>query len=1298
MNSHPKAHDIHRSALVRFLLRYAVPKGNSYTHTSLGKPAGSFYIPVEAMSDFYKVYTQAIDNGEEVCLTEKHRHISPIIVDLDFRFPVPESELPVRHYSKTDVQDIVQVYIEELIKIFQPTDAQKSLSTSFFVYVLEKPSPVISQKRLKDGIHIVIPDLVSKPSVQYVLRNRVLPKLAPIFSRIGVINKPEDVVDEAIIERNNWMMYGSRKPNAEKYEVTHLFEYTFATGKTEDVIDEYELTTSDILVELSIRNKLDETLLTNEVMEDVNTFERVLEERRRKAETARAILSDEMMNDTNEYHNLDEVKSLVDILSHQRADTYSDWIRVGWCLRNIDHRILSKWIEFSKKSSKFKDGECERVWPYMKRSGLGVGTLHMWAKNDNPQQYAEIIRKDLRKLLSESRSGTHNDVARVVHYMFQHEYVCTSIKHRAWFEFKNHRWHQSDSAFSLRMKLSNEVWREYMAAARDLSHRATEVTDHDQQEKFHDYARKMIDIATKLKSTSFKDNVMKECSEMFYVEKFLEKLDSHPNLIGFENGVYDLDAQEFREGRPEDYVSFSTNINYVKYEASHPIVQQIKTYFAQVLPMPSVRQYVLKLFATFLSGNIKEQKFNIWTGSGCHAKDTMIMMADGSTKAVQDICIGDHLMGDDSTPRNITRLCRGFSDMYKIIPIKGEPFIVNGEHVLSLQATNMFSCYKRKDRVDTWVTRWMEHSINGGVLQARTANFHNEDEAKKFMVSKQNDAKCIKEGDIIDVKVCDYLRNCKRFGQRNLFLYRPSFVEFPCKEIDMDPYILGAWLGDGSQHTFDITTMDDEIITFFKANSPNCKYHKKIKVDEYGNENRAATYSASKVIGRKKEKNDMVKILNKYNLVNNKHIPLEYKCNTKDIRMRVLAGLIDTDGTYQKHTNQFTITQKNERLMDDIIYIARSLGFACYKKEFVGKCTNNGKTGIYYQTHIVGEGIEHIPTLLHRKRAVPRKKNKATNRMQMKIEKVDDGDFYGFETDGNHRYLMADFMVTHNSNSKSLSINLFENSFGDYCCKFPITLLTQKRAAANAATSELARAKGKRFACLQEPSEDEKLNIGLMKELSGGDKIMARALFSEPIEFTPQFKMLLLCNHLPSVPSDDGGTWRRIRVVEFTSKFVDNPQESNEYPIDYDLPDKMLKWKEHFMAMLLDYYRLYKIEGNPEPEEVLQCTRDYKRQNDHLSDFVQTCLEQKSGNYFLSINEAFMELKSWAKDDNVPVKIPTKADLEKYLSKVLGKCTNSQNIKGFRGWRIRTRFDNNTSNIINDQDEPDTCVGDEIDP
>ena len=162
-------------------------------------------------------------------------------------------------------------------------------------------------------------------------------------------------------------------------------------------------------------------------------------------------------------------------------------------------------------------------------------------------------------------------------------------------------------------------------------------------------------------------------------------------------------------------------------------------------------------------------------------------------------------------------------------------------------------------------------------------------------------------------------------------------------------------------------------------------------------------------------------------------------------------------------------------------------------------------------------------------------------------------------------------------NGKSKLIELFENAFGNYCCKLPVSLLTQSRGRAEGATPALFATKGKRFACLQEPSKDEEINVGLMKELTGGDKIIARGLHKDPVEFKPQFKMVLTCNTLPNVSSDDRGTWRRISVVDFPSKFVDNPDpnEKYEFKIDDELDDKLKMWPEAFMFVLINYYRTY---------------------------------------------------------------------------------------------------------------------------
>jgi P4 family phage/plasmid primase-like protien len=852
-----------------YINKYAVSKGSPLTHTSMS-PQKSYYIPVENMQEFYNVYSTAFQNSENLHVTEAHRYVSPLLIDLDFK---KESGDKIIHlYTKKHIENIVTTYCECISEAFYIKDPIEA-------YVMEKTNCKLETKTntIKDGLHIVFPNIVCRANVQYAIRDHVMPIIADIIADIGCKNDIEDIIDKAVIEKNNWLMYGSKKPDGEPYLVTHAYKYS---TETSDLIsgDPNEHDTLSLVTLFSIRNKYDETPMTSALISKVRELDTLLETKRNKESLFRNIVGKTINVEKQECVCIDTIRQLIDILNTDRAIMYNDWIRLGWCLKNIDDNLLDKWDEFSKNSPKYVPGECRKLWQYMKKGGLGYGTLHMWAKKDNPVAYKDIVRKDLQELIFQSRTGTHNDVARVIYHMYQHEYVCSSIKYKMWYEFKFNRWYASDSAFSLRLKISNDVWREYVAAARDWSQKALDATTNENQTIFQETAKKMSEIALKLKNTSFKDNIMKECAEIFYKDGFENELDQNLNLICFNNGVYDLDMMEFREGRPEDMISFGTNNDYVPFDPSCKYSMEIKNYLAQVLTRPNVREYVLKLFSTFLHGAVKEQKFYIWTGSG--------------------------------------------------------------------------------------------------------------------------------------------------------------------------------------------------------------------------------------------------------------------------------------------------------------------------------------------------------------------------------------------------------------SNSKSKLIELFEYSFGDYCCKFPITLLTQKRAASNAATSELARAKGKRFACLQEPSEDEKINIGLMKELSGGDKILARAIYKEPVEFKPQFKLLLLCNHLPSVPSDDGGTWRRIRVVEFTSKFVDNPKEENEFPIDLELGEKIEKWKLYFIPMLLDYYKLYKSEGLLEPEDVLSCTRDYKRNNDHIADFIHNCIEKESSS-FLSLNDAFLELKSWVKDDNIPLKIPTKPELEKQLSKNLNKCLTRNNFKGFKGYKLKNRYSEN---------------------
>jgi P4 family phage/plasmid primase-like protien len=274
--------------------------------------------------------------------------------------------------------------------------------------------------------------------------------------------------------------------------------------------------------------------------------------------------------------------------------------------------------------------------------------------------------------------------------------------------------------------------------------------------------------------------------------------------------------------------------------------------------------------------------------------------------------------------------------------------------------------------------------------------------------------------------------------------------------------------------------------------------------------------------------------------------------------------------------------------------------------------------------------------------------------------------------DGGIRQEKFYIMTGSGSNGKSKWLELIQKAIGDYFCILPIALLTQKRAASNSAQSELERTKGRRFAVMQEPGESERLNIGLMKELSGGDRIMCRGLFKEPIEFKPQFKMAMTCNELPEVPSDDGGTWRRIRVIEHTSKFVEHPDPANpkEFLMDVEITEKFDRWADTFISMLISHHAAVDPKNISEPDSVKTSTNRYKQNNDLLGQFVsEKMVSDDTSADRVTIAKVYNDFRMWVQGSGVKKdkKLPDRNQFRAYVEKQFGVYPSDG--KGWRGIR-----------------------------
>jgi len=983
--------------IFRFLDEHIVENGKVHTHTSMHNPKASYFIKSSDTDLFFSLYEDAIMNGKELHITEKRQEFFPMTIDLDFKFEFDTSE---RKHTEIHIKKIIELYCNEIINILD-IDKDDSKLTSF---VFERDESYKNKGITKDGIHIQFPYIITYPAVQYFIRDNILKKIGDIISDMELKNTIPDIVDRSVISPSTlWLLYGSNKdkPKGNPYKLKYIYD-----GNSNNISMESYFGNADINLArfFSIRDKKESEIIS------IRDDKKHLIEHTNKKKATKKIIS-------NINYDPVRIRELVFLLSDDRATNYNQWLELGWALHNIDpnsQELLDIWIDFSKKSSKFKDGECEKIWEKSKNEGLTIACIHYWAKIDNKKKYDEYKDKDIGKWIDLSiKTQSNYDIAFVLFKMYEYDFVFSD---NDWYIYKNHLWHRENDGMSLRQKISNDLCKNYaklmsyynQVASGQILINNQELTEEEKEE----YKKKngvVLEVIKKLKTTAFKENIMKECKELFFNKEFVKKLDGNPYLIGFTNGIYDLKKGELRDGRPDDYIEMNTEIEKIDFDENHEYWFELKNFINTVFADEEVRFYFLTYFASCLQGHNAEEKFRIWTGIGCHALDTIIKMFDGTYKKVQDIVIGDKIMGDDSTERNVLELKHGFSTMYEFKGELFESFIVNGDHILCL--------YLKENNI----MKYIEISVN----------------------------------DFIHIKNKD-----------NYFLF-------------------------------------------------------------------------------------------------------------------------------DSHKELFSFT----------------------------------------------------------------------------FTKVNNDYFYGFELDGNHCYIMGNNIVTHNSNGKSKILELFVHCLGMYAIKFPITMLTGKRAASNACTPEIVQSKGKRFGYFEEPSENERINAGLLKEFTGGDKIKARGLHKEPIEFKPQFKLALLCNEMPEVPPNDSGTWRRMEVIEFKSRFCENPKENHEFPIDKYLSEKLKNWKELFMALLLDvYYEKYKVNGIKVPLEIIKFTLEYQKQCDIYTDFISENLEETKENAdVIDIAQMYDEFKIWYEDTFSNHKYPSKVEFKKYLKKKYGtKRISTNEIKGFK--------------------------------
>ena len=247
----------------------------------------------------------------------------------------------------------------------------------------------------------------------------------------------------------------------------------------------------------------------------------------------------------------------------------------------------------------------------------------------------------------------------------------------------------------------------------------------------------------------------------------------------------------------------------------------------------------------------------------CLGKGTKVLLYNGDLKKVEDVEIGDLLMGDDSTPRKVKSIARGREKMYFIRQNKAKDYRVNESHILSLK-------------------------------RSRNEGKHN-------------------KGDVLNITVKEYLEKSDKF-KSNYKGYKVA-VDFEEKQLEIPPYFLGVWLGYGHSYSSRITTTDQEIVNYLEDLAKD--YNQELKV--YEQEDRVNNYGITKGFqGGNHTLFSLQSELRKLNVLQNKHIPNHFLINSKENRLQLLAGLIDTDGYYDDKAHCYEIVQSTKKLAKQI--------------------------------------------------------------------------------------------------------------------------------------------------------------------------------------------------------------------------------------------------------------------------------------------------------------------------------------------------------------------------------------------
>jgi len=606
------------------------------THSIRMPTDGKLDIQFKDRQAFWELYCNAVNRGESLAVMEyvKLKEI-PLIVDIDFTY---EGDEVKRYYSQKDLKNIIHIY-KDVIRETLVVENERELMCC----VMEKENPGIKNGHPYDGIHMIFPDCVTDIDIQRdVIRPRVLERIREthIFNKMNLKGFEEgevikDDVWDSIFDKNiprngmTWVMYGSKKDSSstQQYKLSMIVDHKLETRAIDEVLarDDFGMWHEVLDEEFFEKHPIQYYLPMWLSIQGRQGF------MKRKAQTQqqmdglliRKVVSRQKqlarmqnMEPVDLTQQLQDVESLLGFLSTKHRDDYETWVRTGMVIYSIckgGETGLLLWRNWSKTSSKYVDGECEKKWTsFDDNHPSSLGTLCYWAKTQNPIKYKNWRETKINYYINQAESGSHYDLAVLLKKLYSEKYICASISQNMWFEFREHRWYPIEKGYKLADAISTDLVK-LVNKRRQGYVTQTDGTDDAAEKKMKDLSR----LIHNLKQAPFKRSVLEECRSLFYNENFFDLLDENKHLMCFKNGVLDMTTTPwiFRDGTPDDYLKRCAGICFPTWlTKDSPEVLKTHQMLEKMFVNPRIRKFAVQTFASIFKGGNFLKTFPIMTG------------------------------------------------------------------------------------------------------------------------------------------------------------------------------------------------------------------------------------------------------------------------------------------------------------------------------------------------------------------------------------------------------------------------------------------------------------------------------------------------------------------------------------------------------------------------------------------------------------------------------------------------------------------------------------------------------------